>query len=52
VEAKKHYPSDVLAGYAIGHLSSAIINDAFLGINTQKGPLFAVELYRHGPNII
>ena len=51
VEAKKHYPSDVLAGYAIGHLSSAIINDAFLGVDTRKGPQFAVEPYRHGFNL-
>ncbi|MEJ2698889.1 MAG: phosphatase PAP2 family protein [Desulfuromonadales bacterium] len=31
VEAKKHYPSDVLAGIAIGHFFGAFISDAFLG---------------------
>lgn len=32
VEAKKHYPSDVLAGMALGHFISSFMNDAFLGI--------------------
>jgi membrane-associated phospholipid phosphatase len=32
VEAKKHYPSDVLAGMALGHFISSFVNDAFLGI--------------------
>ncbi len=31
VEAKKHYPSDVLAGVAIGHFFGAFLSDAFLG---------------------
>jgi membrane-associated phospholipid phosphatase len=48
VEAKKHYPSDALVGYAIGHFSSALINDAFLGLDTKKGPFFAIEPSRHG----
>ena len=51
VEAKQHYPSDVLAGYAIGHLSSAIINDAFLGLDSKEGPSFAIEPSRHALNI-
>jgi len=32
VEAQKHYPSDVLAGAALGHFLSAFIHDAFLGL--------------------
>lgn len=48
VEAKQHYPSDVLAGYAIGHFFSALINDAFLGLDTKAGPLFAIEPSRNG----
>jgi len=32
VEAQKHYPSDVLAGAALGHFLTAFIHDAFLGL--------------------
>jgi membrane-associated phospholipid phosphatase len=32
VEAGKHFPSDVLAGAALGHFLSAFIHDAFIGI--------------------
>ena len=43
VEAKAHYPSDVLAGMALGHFFGAFINDAFLGTNSPKNFLFSVE---------
>jgi membrane-associated phospholipid phosphatase len=33
VEAKKHFPSDVLAGIALGNFIGAFMNDAFLGID-------------------
>lgn len=36
LEAKKHYPSDVLAGMAIGHFLGAFINDAFLGADAPQ----------------
>jgi hypothetical protein len=36
IEGKRHYPSDVLAGYAIGHFLGAFINDAFIGPDTNK----------------
>jgi membrane-associated phospholipid phosphatase len=36
VEAGSHYPSDVLAGAAIGHFLSAFIYDAFMGLPEQK----------------
>lgn len=36
LEAKKHYPSDVLAGMALGHFLGAFINDAFLGADAQS----------------
>jgi membrane-associated phospholipid phosphatase len=36
VEAGAHYPSDVLAGAAIGHFISAFIYDAFMGLPEQK----------------
>jgi membrane-associated phospholipid phosphatase len=32
VEAQKHYPSDVLAGAALGYFLTAFIYDAFLGL--------------------
>ena len=32
VEAGKHFPSDVLAGAALGHFLSAFIHDAFMGL--------------------
>jgi membrane-associated phospholipid phosphatase len=32
VEGAQHFPSDVLAGAAIGHFLSAVIHDVFLGI--------------------
>jgi membrane-associated phospholipid phosphatase len=36
VEAKKHFPSDVLVGYALGNFISVIINDAFIGTKSEK----------------
>jgi PAP2 superfamily len=35
VEAKKHYPSDVLAGAALGSFLSAFIHDAFMGLDQR-----------------
>jgi len=32
VEAQKHYPSDVLAGMALGNFMAAFIYDAFMGL--------------------
>jgi hypothetical protein len=43
VEAKKHNPSDVLVGYALGHFFSAFINDAFLGLDHENAPLLNIE---------
>jgi hypothetical protein len=49
VEAKGHYPSDVLVGYSLGYFLSALINDAFLGLDdNEKGPQLAVEPSRKG----
>lgn len=33
VESNLHFPSDVLAGAALGHFIAAFINDAFIGLN-------------------
>ena len=35
VEAKEHYLSDVLAGYAVGHFICAVINDTFLAADDR-----------------
>jgi hypothetical protein len=43
LEAKQHYPSDVLAGMAFGHFFGAFINDAFIGLDTPKNIFFSVE---------
>ena len=43
LESKKHYPSDVLAGMAIGHFFGAFIYDAFLGLDSPKNFFVAVE---------
>ena len=43
VEAGKHFPSDVLAGMALGHLIGAFINDAFLGLDRPDDPGIIVE---------
>jgi hypothetical protein len=48
VEAKAHYPSDVLVGYALGHFISSVINDSFLGLKNKKAPLFTFEPSRKG----
>jgi hypothetical protein len=43
LEAKAHYPSDVLAGIALGHFIGAFVNDCFLGTEMPKGFFFSVE---------
>jgi membrane-associated phospholipid phosphatase len=36
VEANQHYPSDVLAGMALGHFMGAFFTDAFLGLDDRQ----------------
>jgi hypothetical protein len=36
VEAKEHYPSDVLVGMALGNFIGSFMNDAFLGLGTKN----------------
>lgn len=48
VEANQHYPSDVLAGIAIGHFFGAFLTDAFLGLDNPRHALVLVEPSREG----
>ena len=48
VEAQKHYPSDVLAGIALGHFFGAFFTDAFLGIADPNAILVLFEPSRDG----
>jgi membrane-associated phospholipid phosphatase len=48
VEAKQHYPSDALAGYAMGYFISTLINDAFLGLDAKGGAFLTLGPSRDG----
>jgi len=48
LEAGSHYPSDVLAGAAMGHFIGAFINDAFLGIEKSSPIVPIIEQSREG----
>lgn len=50
VEAGMHYPSDVLAGAALGHFIAAIVNDAFVD---DQGPLprLSLQAWRGGVEV-
>jgi membrane-associated phospholipid phosphatase len=47
VEAGKHYPSDVLAGAALGHFLSAFIHDAFMALAKDNRLSFDVLPSKH-----
>jgi hypothetical protein len=44
LEARKHFPTDVLAGAALGNFLGAFINDAFLGLERSGNLAVAIEL--------
>lgn len=48
IEANQHYPSDVLAGIALGHFFGAFFTDAFLGIDDPDRALVLFEPSRGG----
>lgn len=48
VEANQHYPSDVLAGIALGHFFGAFFTDAFLGMDNPRNTLVVFEPSRKG----
>jgi hypothetical protein len=48
VEANKHYPSDVLAGVALGHFFGSFVNDAFFGLDNPLHAMVFFESVHHG----
>ena len=48
VEGKRHYPSDVLAGAALGHFISAFIHDAFIGLSEDDDVDLAILPHTEG----
>lgn len=48
VEAGAHYPSDVLAGAALGNFLSATMHDSFIGLPERKGFGFFVSPLHRG----
>ena len=48
VEADQHYPSDVLAGIALGHFFGAFFTEAFLGIDDPNRLMVMFEPSRGG----
>lgn len=48
VEAYQHYPSDALAGIAIGHFFGAFVTDAFLGMDNPRNAMVLIEPARGG----
>lgn len=51
VEGQRHYPSDVLAGAALGHFLTAFIHDAFMNLPENDNVDFAVFPIRRGGGI-
>ncbi len=50
VEAGQHFPSDVLAGAALGHFLSAFIHDAFMGVPMNEMGIYVLPS-KHGAMI-
>ncbi len=48
VEANQHYPSDVLAGMAIGHFFGVFFTDAFLGLDEPQNVVVRLQPAREG----
>ncbi len=51
VEGKRHYPSDVLAGAALGHFLSAFIHDAFMNAPEEDRFDFIIYPYEDGVGV-
>jgi hypothetical protein len=48
IEAKKHYPSDVLAGAALGNFISVFSYDTFMGMDEPTDAAVSIEPSRRG----
>ncbi len=48
VEAQAHFPSDVLAGAALGNFLSATVHDSFLNLPQEKGFGFNISPLKRG----
>jgi len=48
VEGRRHYPSDVLVGAALGHFLTAFIHDAFLNLPEQSEVQFTISPVEQG----
>jgi len=48
VEAGAHFPSDVLAGFALGNFLSTTVHDSFMGLPERKGFGFCVTPLHRG----
>jgi hypothetical protein len=48
VEGRNHYPSDVLAGVALGNFLSATVHDSFLNLPKDKTYGFGIFLTKGG----
>lgn len=44
VEGKRHYPSDVLVGFALGHFLGAFLNDALIDPEDQERLSLSIEV--------
>ncbi len=51
IEARKHHPSDVLFGAALGHFLTAFIHDAFLNLPDDRRFDFAIFSDGHGAGL-
>jgi hypothetical protein len=52
LEARKHYPSDVLVGLALGHFLGAFVNDAFITPDGVGGPALGLAATRGGFEVV
>lgn len=48
IEANQHYPSDVLAGMALGHFFGVFFTDAFVGLDNPRNLLVLFEPSKDG----
>lgn len=52
VEGQKHFPSDVLAGAALGHFLTVVIHDTFIGLGDNKTFSLYLEPAKNGGKVM